>query len=188
MNKFGKRWFFLAGFLLAMGYMIGSAAYSRWNRVQPIQTHELTPTISVSEQVSLASVANAARQGFTTIIDLRPDGEAADQPSSAEVGKVVQAQGLRFFYVPVPHGDIPDTAVAQLNTALTGSEGPVLLYCRSGKRAARTWSLVEASRPNGMEPAAILAAVKAAGQSSDDLESAIQKRFAGRAIAKDATR
>jgi hypothetical protein len=39
-----------------------------------------------------------------------------------------------------------------------------------------------------MEPAAILAAVKAAGQSSDDLESAIQKRFAGRAIAKDATR
>jgi uncharacterized protein (TIGR01244 family) len=188
MSKFGKRWFFLAGFLLAMGYMIGSAAYSRWNRVQPIEAHALTPTVSVSEQVSLASVASAGRQGYTTVVDLRPDGEAADQPSSEEIGKAVRDQGLRFFYVPVPHGDIPDTAVAQLNTALAGNDGRVLLYCRSGKRAARTWSLVEASRPNGMEPASILAAVKAAGQSSDDLESAIQKRFAQRATAKETTR
>jgi uncharacterized protein (TIGR01244 family) len=185
MKKFSKRWFFLGGFLLAMGYVIGTAAYSQKNRVQPIQAHRLTTTIAVSEQVSLASVANVGRQGFTTVIDLRPDGEAADQPSSAEVGKIVLEQGLRFFYVPVPHGAIPDTAVAQLNQALTGSSGPVLMYCRSGKRAARTWSLVEASRPAGMEPAAILAAVKQAGQSSDDLETAIRERFAQRATTKE---
>ena len=51
---------------------------------------------------------------------------------------------------------------------------------RSGSRAARTWSLVEASRKEGMDVDSILAAVKNAGQSADDLKQNIIERIAKR--------
>jgi protein tyrosine phosphatase (PTP) superfamily phosphohydrolase (DUF442 family) len=58
----------------------------------------------------------------------------------------------------------------------------VLLYCRSGRRAARTWSLVEASRADGMDVAQIIAAVKEGGQEADDLKDALEQRVAARAV------
>lgn len=183
MRLFRKRWIFLASFLLGAGWAFGSSAYYRWEDSRLLQARQLSPSIAVAEQVSLESVRVAGRKGFDTIIDLRPDGEAVGQPSSAEVGQAARQRGMKFYYVPVPHGDIPDSAVAQLDQALSNSTGGVLLYCRSGRRAARTWSLVEASRPDGMDANAILAAVKAAGQSADDLETAIRKRIAARPAA-----
>jgi uncharacterized protein (TIGR01244 family) len=88
------------------------------------------------------------------------------------------AEGLDFAYIPVPHGQIPDAAVTALQQQLAKKTGPVLLYCRSGSRAARTWSLVEASRHNGLNAAEILAAVKASQLNADDLEPAIRQRIA----------
>jgi uncharacterized protein (TIGR01244 family) len=184
MDKFGTRRYLIGSLVLAAGCMLGMPAHAQEVQAAPIQAKALTPNIAISEQVNPASAAAVARQGYTTVIDLRPDGESADQPSSSEVGKAVRGQGLQFHYIPVANGaPISDAAVEQLAKALSGSSGPVLMYCRSGKRAARTWSLVEASRPGGMQPAEILAAVKAAGQPSDDLETQIRKRFAERATA-----
>lgn len=54
------------------------------------------------------------------------------------------------------------------------------MYCRSGSRAARTWSLMEASRPGGRSADDILAAVKRSGQGADDLAGAINARIAKR--------
>ena len=61
--------------------------------------------------------------------------------------------------------------MAALRVALDEArpEGPVLIYCRSGKRAARTWALVEAQRVNGMSTDEIIRAVRAAGQEANDL-------------------
>ncbi|MFL6657217.1 MAG: beta-lactamase hydrolase domain-containing protein, partial [Massilia sp.] len=87
---------------------------------------------------------------------------------------------LNFVYIPVPHGAIPDSAVTALGKALANSPGPVLLYCRSGRRAARTWSLVEASRTGGLDAAQIIATVKASGQEVDDLKDALEQRIAAR--------
>jgi uncharacterized protein (TIGR01244 family) len=172
---------FAACFLLAMTFVLGAAAYGKWQRGQALQVYRLTPAIAVSEQLSVANLRYLKREGFATIVDLRPDGEAPDQPSSTVVEHAARDEGLRFFYVPVPHGDIPDAAVARLRVALAASDGQVLLYCRSGRRAARTWGLVEASRPGGLDAGAILAAVRQAGQSADDLETALRQRIAQRA-------
>jgi uncharacterized protein (TIGR01244 family) len=85
-----------------------------------------------------------------------------------------RGKGLAFTYVPVPHGEIPEQAVARLRTVLDRESGHVLLYCRSGKRAARTWALAEASRPDGLSADEILFAVKGAGQDAGDLRSRIE--------------
>lgn len=140
----------------------------------------LLGNVFVSDQVSLAEVERVAHFGYKTLIDLRPDGEAAEQPSSAEIGAAAAAKGLKFAYVPTPHGDIPDQVVADLQRALDSADRPVILYCRSGKRASRAWALAEASRNGGASAAEIAAAVTAAGQSVDDLKDRIAARIAAR--------
>ncbi|WP_051711454.1 TIGR01244 family sulfur transferase [Andreprevotia chitinilytica] len=176
-----NKWIFGLSVLLGVFIVLGMQVYSRWTQPPQIKINNLTTDISVTEQLKLDVVPQLKAQGFATIIDLRPDGEAADQPAAATVESAARANNVTFAYVPVPHGDIPDAAVAALDKALSTSPRPILLYCRSGRRAARTWSLVEASRPGGLDAAAILAAVKASGQSADDLDTAITQRIAQRA-------
>ena len=115
------------------------------------------------------------------MVDLRPDGEEPGQPSAQDMRLAATKAGLAFAYVPVPHGDIPEASVAALQAFLASQSGPVLLYCRSGRRAARTWALVEAARPGGMPTDAIMAAVQGAGQNAEDLRGRIEAAVAARA-------
>lgn len=136
--------------------------------------------VAVRDQVTLAEVRRLEAAGFRTIIDLRPDGEVPGQPPSAAIGEAARNAGLTFAYVPTPHGDIPDAVVDALGAAMAGAQQPVILYCRSGKRAARVWALAEASRPGGAPADEIAAAVRGAGQPVDDLLVRIATRVAAR--------
>lgn len=167
--------------LIGMLFVLGMGAYGRWSRRPHVTMHPLAAEVAVTEQIQLSDIPQIATRGYQTLIDLRPDGEAADQPASQAVEAAASASHLKFAYVPVPHGDIPDSAVNALSQALAASPRPILLYCRSGRRAVRTWSLAEASRPHGLDAQAILAAANAAGQSADDLLPAIAQRIARRA-------
>lgn len=146
----------------------------------PAGVRSLTSTISVAPQLSVAEVARYGRLGYDAIIALRPDGEALDQPGSDQIAAEARSVGLAFSYVPVAPGAISARTVAALDKALSSTSGRVLIYCRDGERAARTWSLVEASRLGGRNAAAILAAVRASGQSADDLAPLIERRVADR--------
>jgi len=141
---------------------------------------EFAPGLSVTEQISIADISAIKLDGYKTVVDIRPDGEAPDQVPSAAIERKDRASGLAFYYIPVQHGAIPDSAVTALDDALSKSPRPVLLYCRSGKRAARTLSLYEASRPYGPGAASIIASVRAVGQSADDLTDEIDRRIAHR--------
>ena len=150
--------------------------------------HAFAPGIFVTEQINESDVAEVRQRGYATLIDIRPDGEAANQVPSSTVQSSAQANQLAFYYIPVAHGDIPDSAVTALGEALAKSPRPVLLYCRSGRRAARTLSLYEASLPNGPDAAAILNMARSAGQSADDLVPEINRRIALRKPAKGGAR
>lgn len=155
----------------------GVLAAAAWNRHVDVANAEaaapakhLAPSLDLAAQLPLTAVAPLRSRGYTTVIDLRPDGEAPDQPTSREIAAAAKAAGLHFHYVPVPHGEIPEAAVVALREALNASPpGPVLIYCRSGRRAARTWALVESERPAGLTTDAIITAVREAGQEADDL-------------------
>lgn len=51
--------------------------------------------------------------------------------SSREMEAAAHEGGLDFNYMPVPHGEIPEQAVARLRTVLDHQHGQVLLYCRT---------------------------------------------------------
>ena len=172
--------------------MIGVIAYAFTTRDQPVNTatttgatsnvegHALLGGVYVRDQIALDAVSALQGHGTRTLINLRPDGEDQNQPPSAAVQSAAQTAGLSYAYIPTPHGDIPDAVVDDLARALAKTERPVVLYCRSGKRATRVWALAEASRSGGPSLFEIVGAVKAAGQTVDDLMPRIEKRFSER--------
>lgn len=181
MNKL--RTFAIFGAAIGLGTLLVVAAmeYRRAGEPLPLKSMQLTAQIAVAGQLTPAQLAELKARGFATIIAMRPDGEEMGQPSAREVREEANKQGMGFAYVPLPKGDIvPAGAVVALVQALAANPEPVLLYCRSGRRAARTWSLLEASRPAGASAPAILAAVKASGHSADDLAGDIAQRVARR--------
>ena len=104
----------------------------------------VTDELSVAPQISVADVAEAARQGFRTVINNRPDGEDPAQPSAAQIEAAAKAAGLAYFHIPVRGGPTPDQ-VEQTKAVLAEADGPVLAFCRSGTRSIVTWSLSEAT-------------------------------------------
>ena len=166
--KANPRRAFVAAFSLALAITAHAA---------PAKVSQLTERFAVAGQITPDQVADLKSHGYTTLIALRPDGEGPDQPSAAQMEAAARSNGMAFAYVPVKAGaPSPDSAVTSLSKAIADKPGKVLLYCRSGSRAARTWGLVEASRPGGADANTIIDAVKASGQSAEDLRDAITKR------------
>ncbi|UAK22999.1 TIGR01244 family sulfur transferase [Sphingomonas nostoxanthinifaciens] len=98
-------------------------------------------TISVSVQISPGEVAAAKAQGFTTIINNRPDDEQPGQPRGAEIAAAAQAAGLAYVAIPVDHSGFSEPQVVAMADALAAADGPVLAFCRSGTRSTFLWAL-----------------------------------------------
>ena len=137
-----------------------------------MKTHEITPALSVAGQLGVADVATAAAQGFRSVIINRPDGESAEQPSSADIAAAAASAGLACRYLPVVSGGLTDDDVTAFDDALRSLPTPVLAFCRSGTRSVMLWALTEA----GKQPArSIIERAAAAGY---DL-SALAERLRG---------
>lgn len=144
--------------------------------------------LGVASQLKPEMLTGYADDGYTGIVDFRPDGEDPGQPDSATMAAAAQAAGLAFAYIPVPHGEIPPGAATELAAVLdrtefqgkAGKRPRVLLYCRTGRRAVLTWALMEAARPGGKPLEDILAQAQSAGQPADALKEALAARIAAR--------
>lgn len=121
----------------------------------------VTPEFSVAPQLTPADIAPAAAAGFRTIINNRPDGESADQPSDAEMRAAAEAAGLAYHALPfqgVPSG----TVVAATTRLLAAAEGPVAAYCKSGTRSILAWAMAQTAS-GAMRPDDVLAMAAKAG-------------------------
>lgn len=126
----------------------------------------LTESVAVAGQIAPADIATAAAQGFTTIVNNRPDGEDYGQPACAEMRAAAVAAGMSYTAIPVGHGFTREQ-VAEMAGVLTAATGPVLAFCRSGTRSTNLWALAEASR--GGDADAIIAAAASGGYDVDGL-------------------
>jgi len=103
----------------------------------------VTPHFAVAGQIQPADLAQAAAEGYRTVIVNRPDGEDVGQPTHAEMRAAAEAAGLAFHVIPYA-GQPPPGAVAETATVLEGTADPVLAYCRTGKRSIFAWALAQA--------------------------------------------
>lgn len=117
---------------------------------------QVTEQFSVAPQIELDEFADVAAQGFTHIINNRPDGEAGDQPSSAEAEAAAKAAGLTYVHAP-----FVGQPTAEAVKAVMQAKGKTLAYCRSGTRSVTAWAFAQASENGNAE--AIVSAGERAG-------------------------
>jgi sulfide:quinone oxidoreductase len=116
----------------------------------------VTEAFTASPQIDPQDAAEIARQGYTAIINNRPDGEEPGQPSSAEIAAAAQAAGLAYAHIPIAGGAAGEADICAMADAIKAASGPVFAFCRSGTRSTILWALSQAPQtaPNTLIEAA----------------------------------
>lgn len=130
----------------------------------------INPDFAVAPQLTAGDFMTAAGQGFKTIINNRPDGEAADQLPHAEAARAAAAAGLAYVHIPIRNPT--EAAVAELAAAIEAQPGPILAYCRSGTRSVTLWALAQAQ--SGADPDTLIAAAANGGYDLNSLRETLQ--------------
>ena len=127
-------------------------------------TDQFTPlhaNFSVSPQVTAADLAAAAREGYTLIVNNRPDGEMIGQPKSADLEAAAKDAGLAYVHIPVDGRGISMGHISALKKALDEAGGKTLAFCRSGTRSTILESYRGAAEGRGADE--LIAEAAAAG-------------------------
>ena len=147
---------------------------------------QLTPSLSVSDQLEPQDLETVRAQGFKSLINNRPDGEAERQPNSASLAEAAARLGIAYRHLPVISGKVTDGDVASFAAALDELEGPVLAFCRTGTRSTTLWALSEARH---RDPDAIVKTAAAAGYNLESLRPRLEvPSRAGRLVDNAANR
>jgi uncharacterized protein (TIGR01244 family) len=137
-----------------------------------LELKRINDRVCVSPQIRPEDMPALKAAGFTTIVNNRPDGEAADQPTGAEIKAAAEAAGLTYHEIPLGRQGVSSGMVEATREVLDESDGPVLCYCRSGTRSTTLWALSQAGRMPADE---IIAAAGKAGYDVSHLAGHLSK-------------
>jgi uncharacterized protein (TIGR01244 family) len=99
---------------------------------------QLSPELSVAPQLGPDAMAEAARCGFRSVVNNRPDFEAGpEQPTSAAMEAAAVAAGLTYVYLPVAPSYQSPEEIARFAQLLATLPKPILAFCRSGTRSTK---------------------------------------------------
>lgn len=102
----------------------------------------IADAICVAPQLTPEAMAEAARAGFKSVINNRPDFEhGPDQPTSAQMQAAAEAAGLQYRHLPVAGGYQSPEEAAALAALLRELPQPLLMFCRSGARSTRLYQM-----------------------------------------------
>lgn len=97
--------------------------------------------VCVASQLTPEAMAEAARAGFRSVVNNRPDFEhGPDQPTNAQIEAAAKAAGLEYRFLPVDGAFQTPEQIAQMARLLRELPHPMLLFCRSGARSARLYT------------------------------------------------
>jgi uncharacterized protein (TIGR01244 family) len=107
------------------------------------EIRDVTDDFAVAPQLFPDEVSALAAR-FVLLINNRPDGEAPDQPSAAEMRDAAEAAGLRYVHLPVAGQPRPDQ-IRDMHAAIEAAGGPALAFCRTGTRSIIAWAAGQAA-------------------------------------------
>ena len=98
----------------------------------------VAPDVCVAPQLNAEAMAEAARMGFRSVVNNRPDFEhGPDQPTNAEIEAAARAAGLEYRFLPVQGGYQSPEEIEAFARLLEELPRPLLAFCRSGARSTR---------------------------------------------------
>ncbi len=96
--------------------------------------------ICVAPQLTPEEMAEAARAGFRSVVNNRPDFEEGPaQPRNAQIEAAALAAGLEYRFFPVNSGYQSPEEAAAMARLLEELPRPLLMFCRSGARSSRLY-------------------------------------------------
>jgi len=105
----------------------------------------VAPDVCVAPQLTADAMAEAARAGFRSVINNRPDFEfGPDQPTNASIEAAARAAGLEYRFLPVAGGYQSPDEIAAMAQLLRELPRPILAFCRSGNRSANLYAQAQA--------------------------------------------
>ncbi len=101
---------------------------------------EVAADVCVAPQLSPEAMAEAARAGFRSVVNNRPDYEGGpDQPTHAAIEQAAHAAGLEYRFLPVSGSYQSPEEIAAMALLLAELPRPLLAFCRSGARSTRLY-------------------------------------------------
>ena len=144
---------------------------------------QISSVFSVSGQLSLDDLRDAAAQGFKTIICNRPDDEEAGQMASKILQEQSEALGMKFVYIPVSSSGVTASDGVKMRAALDTLPAPILAYCRSGARSGKVFELAQQAvgKPSALKSYDVV--IVGGGSAGIATAASLLKRNAGLNIA-----
>lgn len=96
---------------------------------------QLAPGFSVSPQLRPDDLPALKSAGFCAVVNNRPDGEEAGQPTTGELRRAAERAGLRYAYIPIWPGRMTRSDAEALARVIAEAGGPVIAFCRTGARS-----------------------------------------------------
>ena len=127
--------------------------------------------ITVAGQPTDSELAALRERGFATVISNRPSDEL-DEPEAPKI-----PAGVRYVEVPFTRATLADAHVRAVEEALESSDGPVLVHCAGGTRAAIVVAAALAKR-RGLDAERALAMVREAGFEPGAYEGFVRRYLA----------
>jgi uncharacterized protein (TIGR01244 family) len=105
----------------------------------------VAPDVCVAPQLEPAAMAEAARLGFRSVVNNRPDFEhGPDQPTNADIEAAARAAGLEYRHLPVDGAYQSPEEIEAFAQLLRELPRPLLAFCRSGARSTRLYAAAQA--------------------------------------------
>ena len=103
-----------------------------------VTVQRLSDDVCVAPQLGPEAMAEAARAGFRSIVNNRPDFEGGPaQPTSASIEAAAKAAGLEYVWLPVAPAYQSPEEIARCAELLQSLPKPILAFCRSGARSGK---------------------------------------------------
>ena len=144
-----------------------------------IEWSHLTPEFAIGPQPIFEDFARIRDGGFSSIINVRPDGEAGEYLDAQSALTIAKDLDLEYAHCPVENHAIFESHLTDcVELAISRLPKPIFAHCKSGTRAAILWALVAVRHRPVLS---VIETLKSAGQDLEFLEqelhdSALEKR------------
>lgn len=104
----------------------------------PLPFRQVADGVFVAPQLTPGDMAAAARAGFRSVVNNRPDHEGGPgQPTNAAMAAAAAQAGLAYRFLPVSPAYQSPEDIAAFAVLLKELPRPLLAFCRSGTRSTR---------------------------------------------------
>jgi len=104
-------------------------------RKERARMSDLISRVKVGPQIQVDDLAQLKSLGIEVVINNRPDGEVAGQPTHEDMATAASELGLIYYFIPVSPAGLTEDNILATQAVLKETEGPVFAYCRSGNRS-----------------------------------------------------